>query len=68
MAYVRIENQIRDTRAKTVQGMFAKIRCALAYAKSNGIDDFEGGSCASEMAFSIFHDIQTMAKPPARIA
>jgi hypothetical protein len=59
-AYTLIECQIRDTRAKTIQGMAAKIRCAKAYAKSDTIEEIEGGSCAGEMAWSIFQDIQAL--------
>jgi hypothetical protein len=61
-AYMRIEQQIAETRAKTVEGLIAKLRCARAYAKSDDIGEIEGGSCADQMARSIFQDIRALAK------
>jgi beta-phosphoglucomutase-like phosphatase (HAD superfamily) len=60
--YCRIEKQIAGTRATTLAGMLAKIRCAQGYAKSGEIDDIEDGSCAAEMAVSVFRDIQQLVK------
>ena len=59
---MQIEKQIGETRATTLAGMLAKVRCAQAYAESDEIDNIEDGGCAEEMALSIFHDIQRLVK------
>jgi len=56
--YCRIERRIADMRATTIEGLSAKVRCALAYAKGEEIDEIEGGSCADSMARSISDDLQ----------
>jgi hypothetical protein len=61
-AYIRIEKRIANLRAKTIEGLYAKVRCALAYAKAAEIDEIEGGSCADNMARSIFTDLQELSK------
>ena len=61
-AYNRIETRIANLRATTIEGLYAKVRCALAYAKAAEIDEIEGGSCADNMARSIFTDLQKLSK------
>jgi hypothetical protein len=59
--YREIEETITETRATTVEGLFAKVRCAQAYMKKEGvIDGIEHGSAAETMAVSVFNDIQEM--------
>jgi hypothetical protein len=60
--YMRIEKEIQNTRATTIEGLMAKVRCAHAYAKSNETTEFESGSCDEVMAVSIFRDIEHLAK------
>lgn len=55
----QIEREIANTRAATIEGMRAKIRCARAFEKEE-IESI-GSSCTEAMALSIFHDIQRLA-------
>ena len=50
-AYMRLEAQICETPATTLEGM---------RAKEEGIDRIDGGSAAESMAVSIFKDILRM--------
>jgi hypothetical protein len=59
-AYMRLEAQICETPATTLEGMRAKVRCAQAYMKEEDIDRIDGGSAAESMAVSIFKDILRM--------
>lgn len=56
-AYRRIEERIAETRANTLQGMLAKVRCAQAYSESEDPFDFAEGGCPEVMARSIFRDV-----------
>ena len=59
-AYMRLEAQICETPATTLEGVRAKVRCAQAYMKEEDIDRIDGGSAAESMAVSIFKDILRM--------
>jgi hypothetical protein len=59
--YRRIEVRIAKTRAATVQGMLAKVRCAHAYAKSDELNSIDSGGAEEVMALSIFDDIKLAA-------
>ena len=63
--YQHLERRIAQTRATTVEGMLAKIRCAHAYAKSDEIDGIEGGGAEEAMALSIFDDVRRLAAAAA---
>jgi len=54
--YYRLEDAINETRAATVEGMLAKIRCAEA-DECGEITGFNSG-CPEVMALSIFQDIR----------
>ena len=58
-AYIRIERRMAKTRAKTVQGMLAKVRCAEIYDGGRRLDFSEGG-CSEVMAHSIFRDLRRL--------
>jgi hypothetical protein len=56
----RIEIQICDTRASTMEGMIAKFRCARAYEGWEH-EDVEDGP-PRRMALSIMGDLEVLAK------
>jgi hypothetical protein len=60
-AYQKIEKEIAKTRAQTVRGMFAKLRCAQHYARTTTIDEIDSGGCTEAMAISIFNDVKRMS-------
>jgi hypothetical protein len=60
-AYQKIEKEIAKTPAKTVRGMFAKLRCAQHYAGTSEIDEIDSGGCTEVMAISIFNDVKRMS-------
>jgi hypothetical protein len=60
-AYQKIEKEIAKTPAKTVRGMFAKLRCAQHYARTSAIDEIDSGGCTEVMAISIFNDVKRMS-------
>ncbi len=72
-ATTRLENKILKTRATTIEGMIAKIRCAHAQAahwrsralpglaKLEKLDLHEIAGNAEDIALSIFRDIQRLA-------
>lgn len=56
--YRRLEDQIAETRAKTFEGMLAKVRCAQAYVKGEvEIGKIDPGATPEAMALSIFDDL-----------
>jgi hypothetical protein len=57
----KIEKEIAKTPAKTVRGMFAKLRCAQHYAGTTLIDEIDSGGCTEVMAISIFNDVKRMS-------
>ena len=59
-AYTRLEKQICETPATTLEGMLAKVQCAQAYMREEDIDQIDAGSAAETMAVSIFNDILRM--------
>jgi hypothetical protein len=59
--YQHLERRIAETRATTVEGMLAKVRCAHAYAKSDEIHSIDSGGAEEVMALSIFDDIKLAA-------
>ena len=66
--YRDLEATIAETRAATVEGLFAKVRCAQAYMKTEGvIDGIEQGGAAETMALSIFEDIQVLIAHGAKL-
>jgi hypothetical protein len=56
----RLENEIAETPADTIEGMRAKIRCAGLWGHGEKVDSITGG-CEEAMAVSIFADIQRIA-------
>jgi hypothetical protein len=58
----RLEAKVCDTRAYTLEGMFAKIRCAEADERDE-ITGFSGGA-PETLAISIFQDIKRLAARP----
>jgi hypothetical protein len=58
--YYRLEEAVSETRAATVEGMLAKIRCAEADECGGEITGFNSG-CPEVMALSIFQDIKSLA-------
>jgi hypothetical protein len=52
-AYLRLEAEICDTPAKTVEGMRAKVRCAQAWGRSEEIDSITGGAAEAR---EVLHD------------
>jgi hypothetical protein len=58
-AYDRLEIEVANTPATTIDGMQAKIRCARAWEREE-IESISGG-CAEAMALSIFRDIERLA-------
>jgi hypothetical protein len=59
-AWGRLEIGIRDTRASTVEGMIAKMRCARAY-EGWADEDVQDGP-PHQMALSIMDDLQALAR------
>jgi hypothetical protein len=57
-AYDRLEIEVANTPATTLEGMQAKIRCARAWEREE-IESITGG-CAEAMALSIFKDIERL--------
>ncbi|WP_315701857.1 MULTISPECIES: hypothetical protein [unclassified Bradyrhizobium] len=60
--YRRLEDELFAARAMTPAGMHAKIRCAMAYAKSDTVDSIDSGGCSEVMALSVFEDIAQLVK------
>jgi hypothetical protein len=58
--YYRLENEIAETPAGTIEGMMAKIRCAKLWGYRGELGSITGG-CEEAMALSIFKDIQRLA-------
>ncbi|MEH2497923.1 hypothetical protein V1294_004402 [Bradyrhizobium sp. AZCC 1678] len=56
----RLENDIAETPADTIEGMRAKVRCAELWRHGEKVDSIPGG-CEEAMAVSIFADIQHIA-------
>jgi hypothetical protein len=61
--YMRIESSVAKTRARTVEGMMAKVRCVQIYSATTEIlnNQLEDGSCGEAMATSIFREVQGLA-------
>jgi hypothetical protein len=59
-AYMRLERRIANSRANTLEGMLAKVRCAQTYTERDTGFDFDEGGCPEIMARSIFLDIVRM--------
>ena len=59
-AYLRLEAEIYNTQATTIEGMRAKIRCAQVWQREE-IESINGG-CSEAMALSIFQDILRMTE------
>jgi hypothetical protein len=57
-AYLLLEAEVANTRALTIDGMRAKIRCARAWEREE-IGSISGG-CAEAMALSIFRDLEQL--------
>ena len=59
--YERIQRQIAKKRATTIEGLYAKVRCAVAYEKEGArITEINSGGCAETMATSIFRDLEAL--------
>jgi hypothetical protein len=60
--FYRLEHEIAETPAQTIEGMLAKIRCAHVWQdEKRELDSIPDGSCEEAMALSIFKDIRRLA-------
>jgi hypothetical protein len=62
-AYMRIEQQIAQTRASSIEGIGAKLRCIAAYEHVPRAADIEmnDGGCTEALTPSIFADLEALA-------
>jgi hypothetical protein len=64
-AYMHLEKRIAKTRATTLEGMRAKVKCAQVYAEREADFGFDTGGCPDVMAQSIFLDVVRNSKAAA---
>jgi hypothetical protein len=61
----RLEAQIAETPATTLEGMRAKIRCAQAFECDDDIQNIDSGGATEAMALSIFKDVLRLTSAKA---